>query len=111
VTVTGNVLYKTRPVATTQNQIPGTPTDTLIPGNDFGQVLGIFTSTGDIQINNQQVDGNLEIDGSSGRIGLSAPLISSVFPPKRTRAVGVFACRSFFLHQQTHACDAPGNLI
>jgi Tfp pilus assembly protein PilX len=64
VTVTGDVLYKTEPVTQTQNQIPGTPADTLIPGNDNKQVLGIFTGSGDIQLKNSQPNGNLEIDGS-----------------------------------------------
>jgi hypothetical protein len=40
------------------------PADTLITANDHGQVLGIFTSTGDIQLNNKQSDQLLEIDGS-----------------------------------------------
>ena len=64
VTITGDLLYKTPPVTKTQNQIPGTPADTLIPGNDNGQVLGIFTATGDIQMRNAQANGNLEIDAS-----------------------------------------------
>jgi len=68
VTITGDILYKTEPVTTTQNQIPGTPADTLIPGNDKGQVLGIFTATGDVQMNNSQSDGNLEIDASIAMI-------------------------------------------
>jgi hypothetical protein len=68
VTVTGDILYKTEPVTQTQNQIPGTPPDTLIPGNDNKQVLGIFTNTGDIQLNNGQANGNLEIDGSVATI-------------------------------------------
>jgi hypothetical protein len=68
VTVTGDILYKTPPVTQTQNQIPGTPADTLIPGNDNKQVMGIFTSTGDIQLKNSQSNGNLEIDGSLATI-------------------------------------------
>ena len=68
VTVTGDILYKTPPVTQSQNQIPGTPADTLIPGNDNKQVLGIFTATGDIQLNNTQSNGNLEIDGSLATI-------------------------------------------
>jgi hypothetical protein len=68
VTVTGDILYKTEPVTQTQNQIPGTPADTLIPGNDNKQVFGIFTNTGDIQLNNSQSNGNLEIDGSVATI-------------------------------------------
>jgi hypothetical protein len=66
--VTGDILYKTEPVTQTQNQIPGTPADTRIPGNDNKQVLGIFTNTGDIQLNNSQSNGNLEIDGSVATI-------------------------------------------
>ncbi|HEU0369461.1 MAG TPA: hypothetical protein VFR42_09640 [Candidatus Acidoferrum sp.] len=59
VTVTGDILYHKEPVTTTQNQIPGSPADTLIPGNDRGQVVGIFTSTGDIQLKHSQSNGNL----------------------------------------------------
>ena len=68
VTVTGDILYNTPPVTLTQNQIPGTPADTLVPGNDHGQVLGIFTAKGDIQLNNSQSNGNLEIDASLATI-------------------------------------------
>src|ERR1051325_4256001 len=68
VTVTGDILYKTEPITQTQNQIPGTPADTLIPGNDHGQVLGIFTASGDIQLKNGQSNNNLEIDASIATI-------------------------------------------
>ncbi len=68
VTVTGDILYTSKPVTTTQNQIPNTPADTLIPGSDHGQTLGIFTSTGDIQMANTQSNGNLEIDASIATI-------------------------------------------
>ncbi len=77
VTITGDILYKTEPVTTTQNQIiagssppccAGTPADTLIPGNDHGQVLGIYTATGDIQLKNSQSNSNLEIDASIATI-------------------------------------------
>lgn len=44
------------------------PADTLIPGNDTGQVLGIFTATGNIQLANSQSSGNLEIDASLAAI-------------------------------------------
>jgi|SRR5882672_4003384 len=57
VTVTGDILYKTEPVTKTT-------ADSLIAGNDHGQVLGIFTATGDIQLNNSQSSTNLEIDAS-----------------------------------------------
>jgi hypothetical protein len=57
VTVTGDILYKTEPVTKTT-------ADSLVAGADRGQVLGIFTATGDIQLNNSQSSGNLEIDAS-----------------------------------------------
>ncbi len=63
VTVTGDVRYTTEPVSTS-----GSTPDTLIPANNTGQVLGIFTATGDIQMNNSQNDGNLEIDASIAMI-------------------------------------------
>jgi hypothetical protein len=74
VTVTGDIRYATEPVTTSANQtVAGTtyPTaDTLItnPANNTGQVLGIFTATGDIQMNNSQHDGNLQIDASIAMI-------------------------------------------
>jgi len=68
VTITGDILYNTEPVTTTQNQIPNTPADTLIPQNQKGQALGIFTATGDIQLNNLQSDKNIEIDASLAAI-------------------------------------------
>lgn len=64
INITGDILYKTEPVTQTQNQVPGTPADTLIPGSDHGQVLGIYTANGNINLNNQQSSGNLEIDAS-----------------------------------------------
>ncbi len=68
VAVTGDILYKTPPVTLTQNQIPNSPADTLIPGNNKGQALGVFTANGDIQLNNLQANGNLEIDASLASI-------------------------------------------
>lgn len=68
VTITGDILYNTEPVTQTQNQVPGTPADTLIPNSNHGQVLGVFTATGDIQLNNKQSNGNLEIDASLATI-------------------------------------------
>lgn len=71
ITITGDILYKTEPVTFAQNQIPGTPPDTLIPGSDKGQELGIFTATGNIDLNNQQSNSNLEIDASLATISQS----------------------------------------
>jgi Tfp pilus assembly protein PilX len=68
VTITGDIIYKSEPVTLTQNQIPGTPADTLIDANDHGQALGIFTAKGDIQLDNKQSDNNLQIDASLATI-------------------------------------------
>jgi Tfp pilus assembly protein PilX len=70
ISITGDVLYKTVPVTETQGQVaPGVPANsppgTLIPGNDNGQALGIFTSTGNIYVNVDNISsGNIEIDAS-----------------------------------------------
>lgn len=65
ITVTGDILYKTEPVTMT-----GTVStiDQLIPANNTGQVLGIFTSNGNVQLQNSQSNGNLEIDASIATI-------------------------------------------
>ncbi len=62
VTITGDILYKSEPV--TLSQSGSTPADTLIPANNHGQTLGIFTANGNINLNNSQSNGNLEIDAS-----------------------------------------------
>lgn len=67
ITITGDLLYTKEPVTGTPST-PGTPIDTLIPGNDTKQALGIFTAKGDIQMNNSQSSGNLEIDASIATI-------------------------------------------
>lgn len=71
VTITGDILYKSEPVTLTQNLIPGTPADTLIPGNDHDQTLGIFTATGNINLSNSQSNKNLQIDASLATISES----------------------------------------
>jgi Tfp pilus assembly protein PilX len=65
ITITGDILYKEEPVTMT-----GTVTtiDQLIPQNNNGQVLGIFTSGGNVQLQNGQANGNLEIDASIATI-------------------------------------------
>ena len=76
VNITGDILYKSEPVTLTQTQVtnPVTgqtttlPADTLIPANNTGQALGIFTATGNINLQNSQSDGNLEIDASLATI-------------------------------------------
>jgi Tfp pilus assembly protein PilX len=82
ITITGNITYATEPVTTTQNQsVPasvmpvttppttccaGDAADTLIPlaAANSTQVLGIYTANGNVQLNNQNSSGNLEIDAS-----------------------------------------------
>jgi hypothetical protein len=70
ITITGDLKYKTPPVTTSATQVAGLGADALIPGNDHQQVLGIFTATGDVQLNNSQpaiggkANTNLEIDAS-----------------------------------------------
>jgi hypothetical protein len=70
VTITGDILYKSEPVTGTPStpSPTGTPIDTLIPSNDTGQALGIFTANGDIQMANTQANGNLQIDASLATI-------------------------------------------
>jgi len=68
ITVTGNILYKTEPVTLTQNQIPNTPADTLISGNNNGQSLGIFTAGGNLYLSVPTSGQNLEIDASIATI-------------------------------------------
>jgi Tfp pilus assembly protein PilX len=68
ITITGNILYKTEPVTMTQNQIPNTPADTLIPGSNNNQVLGIFTANGNVNLNVPSSGQNLEIDASIATI-------------------------------------------
>lgn len=63
ITVTGDIRYASEPVTMT-----GTPPDQLIPANDTHQVLGIFTANGNVQLNNLQTSGNLEIDASIATI-------------------------------------------
>jgi Tfp pilus assembly protein PilX len=67
VTITGDIRYTTEPVTTS-----GSTPDVLIPANNTGQVLGIFTAMGDIQMNNQQSDGNLWIDASIAMISTTS---------------------------------------
>jgi Tfp pilus assembly protein PilX len=74
VTATGDVLYKTEPVTYAQDQVvPGSnppccigmPMDSLIPGvANMNQVLGIFSATGNFDLNTNQPDHNVQVDGT-----------------------------------------------
>jgi Tfp pilus assembly protein PilX len=66
VTITGDIRYVHEPVTLAQSG--STPADTLIPANNLGQTLGIFTANGNINLANAQSSGNLEIDGSIATI-------------------------------------------
>ncbi len=65
ITITGDILYKTEPVTMTGSV---STIDQLIPANNTGQVLGIYTSNGNVQLQNGQSNGNLEIDASIATI-------------------------------------------
>jgi Tfp pilus assembly protein PilX len=66
VTITGDILYKNEPVTLTT--VGSTPADTLIPANNYGQTVGIFTANGNVNLNNSQSNGNLEIDATIATI-------------------------------------------
>ncbi len=67
VTITGDLRYATEPV-TTSVTTSYPIVDTLIPGNNNGQAFGIFTAGGNINLNNKQSDGNLQVDASLAAI-------------------------------------------
>jgi Tfp pilus assembly protein PilX len=66
VTITGDIRYVHEPVTLTQSG--STPADTLIPANNHGQTLGIFTANGNINLANAQPSRNLQIDASIATI-------------------------------------------
>jgi hypothetical protein len=66
ITVTGDLLYVKEPVQTSGTVSTGL--DSLVPANDSGQVLGIFTAGGNVNLVNSQKNGMLEIDASIATI-------------------------------------------
>lgn len=72
VSITGDIKYHTEPV--TLSASGNTPIDSLVAGGDTKQALGIFTATGNINLNDTQTnssgkfDGMLEIDASLAMI-------------------------------------------
>lgn len=68
--ITGDLLYAKEPV--TENT-----TDSLIAGNNYNQVLGIFTSGGDINLSSSYSNGNLETDASLAAINSACTSSSS----------------------------------
>ncbi len=65
VNITGNITYQEEPVTLTATG--STPADTLIPANNQGQMLGIFTAGGNVNLDLQN-SGNLEVDASIAEI-------------------------------------------
>ena len=64
--ITGDLVYKSEPVTLNSS-------DTLIPANNYGQVLGVFTANGNIVLSSPYGNGNLETDASLAAInGCSA---------------------------------------
>jgi hypothetical protein len=60
--VTGDLRYEQEPVTLTT-------ADTLIPANNQGQVLGLFTQSGNLVLNSTYNDNNLEIDAAMAALG------------------------------------------
>jgi hypothetical protein len=65
VDITGNITYQQEPVTLTATG--STPADTLIPANNQGQMLGIFTANGNVNLDLKN-SGNLEVDASIAEI-------------------------------------------
>jgi len=59
--ITGDLIYASEPVTLNSS-------DTLIPANNYGQVLGIFTANGNIVLSSPYTNGNLETDASLAAI-------------------------------------------
>jgi Tfp pilus assembly protein PilX len=70
ITITDDILYVTAPVTRAQGQVaPGVPANspmgTLIPGNDNGQALGIYSPNGNIILSVDNIESrNIEVDAS-----------------------------------------------
>lgn len=68
--ITGDLIYAHEPVTLNTS-------DTLISGNDFNQVLGIFTANGNIVLDSPYSNNNLETDASMAAINSSCSSSSS----------------------------------
>jgi hypothetical protein len=97
ITQTGNLLYATEPVTTTQNQVVnstccnGDPIDTLIPANqNMNQVLGLFTATGQFQLQAPSNNANMETDASIAMISSSPTGSSGKFATVGSYGVGTW---------------------
>jgi len=68
--VTGDLIYKHEPVTLNSS-------DTLVAGNDFNQVLGLFTANGDIVWSSSYSNHNVEIDASMAALNSTCTPSSS----------------------------------
>jgi len=68
--ITGDLIYAHEPVTLNTS-------DTLVAGNDFNQVLGIFTANGNINLSSPYSNNNLETDASLAAINASCSSSSS----------------------------------
>ena len=97
ITQTGNLKYATVPVTTTQNQVVdsnccnGSPVDTLIPAyQNMNQVLGLFTATGQFQLQAPSNNANMETDASIAMISNSPTSSSGKFATVGSYGVGTW---------------------
>ena len=70
INITGDLIYAHRPVTLNTS-------DSLIAGNDFNQVLGIFTAGGNIVLDSPYSNNNLETDASMAAINANCSSSSS----------------------------------
>ncbi|MGO9209209.1 MAG: PilX N-terminal domain-containing pilus assembly protein [Terriglobales bacterium] len=68
--VTGDLIYKHEPVTLNVS-------DTLVAGNDFNQVLGLYTANGDIVESSSYSNGNLEVDAAMAAMSSACTASSS----------------------------------
>jgi hypothetical protein len=66
INITGDLIYKHEPVT-----LDGSAT--YIPGNDFDQVLGVFTNHGNINLDSPYSNNNLQTDASLAAINSTCP--------------------------------------
>jgi hypothetical protein len=66
INITGDLIYKHEPVTLNTS-------DTLVSGNDYNQVLGLYTANGNIVITSPYGNNNLETDASLAAIASPCP--------------------------------------
>lgn len=69
INIVGDLMYKQEPVTLTT-------ADTLIPANNYNQVLGLYTQSGNLVLTSPYSNNNLEIDAAIAAIGSSCPASS-----------------------------------